>query len=88
VDQDGRIKDLVNSTHPTPDELVDTFLPSLFVDGFTERFHQIREEVLAGSGPQEFTFIVDFRGRLEVRRCKMMKSNNDLIVINYSKLVL
>lgn len=74
--------------HPTPENLIDTSLSSLFVDGFTERFRQIREEVLSGSSPRECTFLVNFRGHLELRRCRILKSQNGLIVINHSNSML
>lgn len=81
TDNEGRIKDLVNCNHPSPDKLIDTFLSALFVDGFTERFNQIKEEVLSGSGPRECIYVVNVSGCLEVRRCKLLKAGGGLVVI-------
>jgi hypothetical protein len=83
IDKDGRIQDLVNSTHPTPEKLIGLPLQSIFVDGFTERFNQLRDEVLSGSGPKECLYIVNSRGCLEVRRCKMLKAHTGLIVLSH-----
>ena len=73
----------MNSTHPDPGKLINEYAQSLFVDGFVDRFHKICKEVLAGGHPQDFTCLVNFRGELEVRRCKIMKAAGGLLAINY-----
>ena len=76
--------EVINSTHPYPDELINRDFHSLFLDGFTDRFRRIREEILAGGCPREFTFLVTFRDQLEVRRCRVMKGDTgELLVINH-----
>lgn len=83
TDKAGRIQGIINSTHPDPDTLINESVQSLFVDGFVDRFQKICKEVLAGGKPREFTYLVNFRGNLEVRRCRIMKATGGILAINY-----
>lgn len=82
TDKDGRILDILNATHPEPDTLINTYIQDLFVDG--HRFHITCKQVLETGRTMEFTFLVDFRGTPELRRCRIMPSGDGgLLVINY-----
>ena len=59
------------------------YVQSLFVDGFVDRFQKICKEVLAGNDPKEFTCLINFRGQLEVRRCRIIKTAGGILAIKY-----
>ncbi|MCP3944845.1 MAG: hypothetical protein GY710_25660 [Desulfobacteraceae bacterium] len=48
-----------------------------------ERFYELRREILKGSSPRDFVWLANFRGRLELRRCRIIKSKEGLWIINY-----
>jgi len=74
---------MVNSPILQTEEVIGTLFPSFFIDGFTERFNQIREEVLAGEGPRNFVYAANSFGCLVIRRCRIMRSRyGGLVIIN------
>ena len=83
IEPDGRIRKILNSTHPESDTLINAHITGLFVDNFAHRFHQACNAVLTTGHTKDFTCIVNFRGDLEARRCRILQNGNDLIIINY-----
>ena len=84
IEPDGQIRRILNSTHPEPTTLTNTPFTGLFVDNFASRFHQACNTVIATGHTQDFTCLVNFRGDLEARRCRILINNQDLIIINYA----
>ncbi len=80
---EGRILELMNSTHEDPDSLISKFIQTLILDGFIESFNQSCLKIVAGSGPQNFVCLVNFTGQMEARQCRVLKHGQGFLIVNH-----
>jgi hypothetical protein len=84
TDTSGLILEILNSPHPSPGELINKSIESLFVDsGSVDEFRRISKKVLADCKTRTFTCQVDFSGQKERRQYRVMECNGGLMLINH-----
>ena len=83
MDATGKIKQVINSTHPDPTQLIDQHIQSFFMDDFVETFQCSCKEVMACGQPKKFFCLICFMGRFQLRRCRIIKTSNGLLLLNY-----
>lgn len=83
MDKTGKIKQIINSTHPDPEQLIDRNVQSFFLDDFVETFHYNCEEVLACGQSKKFLCLVCLMGQFQLRHCRILKAATGLLILNY-----
>lgn len=81
LDKTGRILDVLNCDIDDLDGLIDKSLSDLFLDGFIQNFYRIRDLVLTGGSPQQFTFFINLANPAQALRCRVIKDSDDVVII-------
>ena len=81
ADEFGRIRDVLNSTHPDPKILINTHVQGHIIDGFVRKFQELLALVMAGKGPQEFLCLINLTGPLEARWWRVIKIAGGIMII-------
>ena len=81
LDKTGRILDILNCDFNGWDGLIDKSLPGLLLDGFIQNFYRVRDLVLAGGCPQQFTFFINLSSPAQALRCRVIKDSDDVVII-------
>lgn len=83
VDRGGLIHNVINGSRSDPSPFKGSYIQNLIIDGFIKTFHDTCQKVRADGYPRGFTCLVNFRGQLELRRCRIMKAGTGLLVLNH-----